>query len=139
LIHRYSTYRYIEMSRQIGSFTIFRSTYEERETVDEAWINLALVQRQEIYAYKIGDCIDRQEILERWILSQRILAFVDFERDRLAYRARSLKGKTWREGYNSPSTPGLNSVPEDLKIENFKRQDMVPIRTRATIGRGGYN
>jgi len=129
------------MNGQTVSPKNFRSTYVEQEILDEAWTNLALVQRKEVYADdKIGDCADRQEILERWVYSQQILCYVDCERNRLACLAHSLLTRNWQEGYNSPSLLGLNDIPESLEPESSRGTGNSRARTSTTSrGRGSYN
>jgi len=129
------------MNGQIGSPKVFCSTNVEQEILGEAWTNLALVQRQEVYAYTIEGCADRQEILERWVASQRLLTYIDFEKNRLACALHRLYGKAWREGYNSPSSPGLGKISENLEPESSNSQKIFSSETTAISkgGRSGYN
>jgi hypothetical protein len=123
-----------------GSSKFSRTTFVERESLNEALVNFALVQREQTFAYRIGDCADRQVILERWVLSQNILSYVDRAYEYLRTRELLLEAKDWREGYNSPSSSGLDDIPEDLEFENSKvREDPKFQSTTITkSGRGGY-
>jgi len=128
------------MNGHTGSSLSLRSTYVEQGILDEAWTNLALLQRQEVYAYSIRDCTDRQDILERWVLSQQRLYFIDCELTRLVWTIHSLRGKAWRDGYNSPSALRLMSISENLEPESSRNQFTGLNRTTTTTrGRGGYN
>jgi hypothetical protein len=122
-------------SKKSGSSSSTRS--ELREKAGEAYYNLLFVQHEAMYAYQIGECADRQEILERWVKSQRTLVLTEYALRRFSFEDPYFNNapREWYVGYNSPSSPGLDSILEDRDCESLSQfsSNIVKVPTKNVL------
>jgi hypothetical protein len=114
------------------------SLVAKKEILGEEWLNLKLQQLEEYQSYQIGDKADRQEILDRWVESQQNILYFDMACCANRNASYHILG-AWRDGYNSPSHPGLSTLVESDESENSTPDSKSEKISATTNGRSGYN